>query len=183
MDRSIWGKIFGTSMHGEEIVKKDPEKLAGFKQDFCLKTAVWYYLNRLQRLYLINGKEYKSAGFSDNVTVFLSDKEYRITRGESVILENNNLFIPALWMGSNTIVTYSMSGYKNRKWILPEDWKGISNVKLYQVTGLGLKEIGEASVIKGTITLSLKKDDMVLIEKGTIKDNSQYRQLFVSTSN
>lgn len=183
MDRSIWGKLFGTSMHGEEIVKKDPEKLTGFKKDFCLNTAVWYYLNRLQRLYLINGKDYKSAGFSDNVRVFLSDKEYRITRGESVILENNNSFIPALWMGSNTIVTYSLSGYKNRKWILPDDWKEVVTVKMSQVTQLGIKEIGEVAVINGTITLSLKKDDMILIEKGRRKENSQYRQLFVSTSN
>ncbi|MBI5009031.1 MAG: hypothetical protein HZB98_05165 [Bacteroidia bacterium] len=183
MDRSIWGKLFGSSMHGEDIVRKDPDKLTGFKQDFCLKTAVWYYLNRLDRLYLINGRDFRSVIYSGNVKVILSESDYRITRGEMLILENDNLFIPALWMGNSTIVSYSMNGYKNRKWVLPDDWKGVSIVKLYRVTDLGVKEIGVAAVINGVISLTLKKDDMILIEKESRKENSQYRQLFVSISN
>jgi len=179
MDRSMWGKLFGSSMHGEDIVRKDPGKLTGFKQNFCLKTAVWYYLNRLDRLYLINGKDFRSVCFSDNVKVFLSENDYRITRGEMLILENDNLFIPALWMGTNTIVSYSMSGYKNRKWVLPDDWSGATTVKLYRVTDLGVKEIGVAAVIDGVITLSLKKDDMILIEKENRQENSQYRRLYM----
>jgi len=54
---------------------------------------------------------------------------------------------------------------------------------LWQFPGLVLKEIGGATAINGTVSLSLKKDDMVLLEKGSRKDNSQYRQLFVSNSN
>jgi hypothetical protein len=152
-------------MHGEDIIKKDPEKLTGFKEEFCLRTAVWYYLNRLERLYLVNGKDYRSACFSGNVKVTVSDKEYRITRGEMVILENSDLFIPALWMGSNTIISYSRNGCKNRKWLLPDDWWGVISAKMYRVTYLGVKEIGIVPVSKGTISLSLKKDDMILIEK------------------
>jgi len=64
-DDSEWGKLFGSSMHGGDIVRKDPESLRGFKEQFCLKTAVWYCLNRLQRLQVLDGKEYTSVVFSD----------------------------------------------------------------------------------------------------------------------
>jgi hypothetical protein len=183
MDRSVWGKLFGTSMHGEDIVKKDREKLEGFKEAFCMKTAIWYYLNRLDRKYLVEGKDFRSAGFSEDVTVYLSDSEYRITRGNMIITDNNDLFIPALWTGNNSIISYSRYGYKNRTWVLPEDWSGSSNVNLYRVTDLGVKEIGTATIRKGTLTLSLKKNDMILIEKVDRKDKSQYRNIFVSAEN
>jgi hypothetical protein len=100
-----------------------------------------------------------------------------------LILENNDLFIPAFWMGTNTILSYSMNGYKNRKWVMPDDWSGVTTAKLYRVTDLGVKEIGVAAVINGIITLTLKKDDMILIEKESRNENSQYRRLYVSTSN
>ncbi|MDR1601849.1 MAG: hypothetical protein LBS42_05420, partial [Tannerella sp.] len=44
------GKLFGSSMHGEEIFRKDPQQLTGFLNHFCTKTLPWYFLNRLQRL-------------------------------------------------------------------------------------------------------------------------------------
>jgi hypothetical protein len=69
-DRGEWGKLFGTSMHGEELVKKDYKDLPGFKEEFCLKTAIWYYLNRLTRIYVVNNKEYKSVQFSVTLKPF-----------------------------------------------------------------------------------------------------------------
>jgi hypothetical protein len=183
MDRSDWGKLFGTSMHGEDIVKKDPEKLGGFKEDFCLKTTIWYYLNRLDRIYLVNGKDFRSAGFSENVNVFLSDREYRITRGEKIIAENTDLFIPALWMGNNRIICYSRNGYKNRRWELPDGWSDAASVKLYRVTDMGIKEIGLASISNGVISLSMKKDEMILIEKEERKNTNILRRIYVSSEN
>ena len=182
MDNSKWGKLFGTSIHGEDLVKNDPQKLAGFKEQFCLKTAVWYYLNRLQRIYFVNGKDFSSVTFSDNVKTFLTEKEYRITKGEMTLLENGDVFIPALWMGPDNIIAYSRNGYKNKRWILPSDWTGIPVVRFYRVTDRGVKEIGIVPVVKGTITLTLKRDDMILIEKESIRNNNRYRQLLVTNS-
>jgi len=39
------------------------------------------------------------------------------------------------------------------------------------------------TIRKGTLTLSLKKNDMILIEKVDRKDKSQYRNIFVSAEN
>ncbi|MDR2848587.1 MAG: endo-alpha-N-acetylgalactosaminidase family protein, partial [Bacteroidales bacterium] len=44
------GKLFGRSMHGEDLIRKDPQQLAGFLHQFCTSTLPWYFLNRLQRL-------------------------------------------------------------------------------------------------------------------------------------
>ncbi len=182
MDRSEWGRLFGTSMHGEEIIMNDPQNLRGFKEEFCMKTAVWYYLNRLKRISVVSGTDFRSVLFSDSVRTVSSDKEYMISRGNVILLQNSNLFIPALWMGNDNIISYSLNGYKNKTWTLPPGWTGNPIVRLYRVTDRGVKEIGIAPVIKGTVTLSLKKDDMILIEKENRINNNRYRQLLVSTS-
>jgi hypothetical protein len=173
MDRSVWGRLFGTSMHGEEIIRKDPEKLEGFKQDFCLKTAVWYYLNRLNRLYLVDNGDRKFVQYSDNVNVSLEGEKYLIKKGEMILVDDFNLFIPALWMDDNKILCYSRDGYKNRIWTLPPDWKGIPVVRLYRITEMGVKEIGLVPSSEGQVVLSLRKDDMILIDKGVREGKSK----------
>lgn len=50
VDSGEFGKLFGSSMHGEDIFLKDPEQLDGFLHQFCTRTLPWYYLNRLKRL-------------------------------------------------------------------------------------------------------------------------------------
>ncbi len=79
-DNSVWGKLFGVSMQGEEIVKKDKINLTEFKEDFCLKTVIWYYLNKLTRLYVLNTNEYKAVQFSENVRTFYSKGLFKVTR-------------------------------------------------------------------------------------------------------
>ena len=164
-DNSEWGKLFGTSMHGEDVVKNDYQNLAGFKEQFCLKTAVWYYLNRLYRLYLINNKDIKLVQYSDNVRTFLSAKEYKITRGDATILENGDVLIPALWINNKSIIAYSKTGYENKTWELPEDWATVKKVKLSRISMDGKSNSDRVKTESGKLTLTLAKDEMILIEK------------------
>jgi len=164
-ENSEWGKLFGTSMHGEDIVRKDRDQLPGFKEDFCLKTVIWYYLNRLDRQYVIDTKNYKEVGFSSGVKTSLSEGQYKITLGNRLIAENNDIFIPAPWINSSSIIAYSKEGYKSRDWSLPDEWSEVSSVKLSLITDKGKVKIGVAKIKSGAITLALQKDEMVLIEK------------------
>ena len=164
-DNSEWGKLFGTSMHGEELVKNDYQNLAGFKEQFCLKTAVWYYLNRLDRLYLLRGMNYKAVQYSDNVRTSLSGQEYKITRGDATLLENGDVLIPALWINRKSIIAYSKTGYENKTWELPKDWAKISQVKISRVLMEGKIRLEIKKVQSGKLTLTVAKDEMVLIEK------------------
>jgi hypothetical protein len=164
-DNSEWGKLFGTSMHGEDVVKKDYENMRGFKEQFCLKTAVWYYLNRLDRLYLINSKDFKAVQYSDNVRTFLSGNEYKITQGDAILLENDDVLIPALWINNKTMIAYSKTGYENKIWELPKDWANIKKVKLSLISMEGNSLLEIKKIVSNKLTLSLGKDEMLLIEK------------------
>jgi hypothetical protein len=166
-DNSDWGKLFGTSMHGEDIVRNDYSKLSGFKEAFCLKTVIWYYLNRLNRLYVVNTKSYKAVGFSSGVKTVLSGGQYKISGGKRVLAENDDIFIPALWINNASIIAYSKYGYNGKSWTLPCDWPGVKSVKLYKVSDKGREELGALKVNSGIITLSMLKDEMLLI----VKDN------------
>ena len=163
-DNSDWGKLFGTSMHGEDIVRNDYEHLSGFKEAFCLKTVIWYYLNRLDRLYVVNTKDYKTVGFSSDVKTFLSGGQYKLTNGARILAENDDIFMPALWINIKSIIAYSRYGYESKTWTLPGDWSGVNSVKLSTVNDTGREELGIIKVNSGKITLSVKKDEMILIE-------------------
>jgi hypothetical protein len=164
-DNSEWGKLFGTSMHGEDIVRNDPANLSGFKADFCLKSVIWYYLNRLDRLYVVNATGYKAVGFSDSVRSTLSGGHYELIQGTRLIAEDDDIFIPALWINSNSIIAYSKNGYEIRNWTMPDNWQGVAYVKLSGISDSGKKDLGVIKTTGGNITLSLKKDEMILIER------------------
>jgi hypothetical protein len=163
-DNSDWGKLFGTSMHGEDIVRNDYEHLSGFKEAFCLKTVIWYFLNRLERLYVVNTENYKTVGFSSDVKTVLSGGQYTLTSGTRILAENDDIFIPALWISSKSIIAYSKDGYESKTWTLPGDWSGVKSVRLCKVNDTGSEEFDVQKIYSGKITLSVKKDQMILIE-------------------
>lgn len=164
-DKSELGKLFGTSMHGEDVVKNDYQNMTGFKEQFCLKTAVWYYLNRLDRLYLINSKNFKAVQYSDNVRTFLSGNEYKITQGDAILLENDDALIPALWINNKSMIAYSKTGYENKTWDLPKEWAIVRKIKISRVSMEGNSLLEIKKIVSNKLTLSLGKDEMLLIEK------------------
>jgi hypothetical protein len=164
-DNSEWGKLFGTSMHGEDIVKNDCVHLSGFKQEFCLKTVIWYFLNRLDRLYVVNTKDYKTVRFSSDVKTILSGGQYKITQGKRILAENDDIFMPALWLNNYSIIAYSRNGYENKIWILPDHWKRVTAVKATRVTDNGNEYLGVIKINSCELTLSEGKDEMILLEK------------------
>jgi hypothetical protein len=164
-DNSVWGKLFGASMQGEEIVKKDKINLTGFKEDFCLKTVIWYYLNRLTRLYVLNTNEYKAVQFSENVRTFYSKRLYKVTQGNVTLVENDDILIPALWIDGKSLIAYSKNGYKNKTWDLPKGWSNIKTVKIMRITAEDKSDVGIRKIKSGKLTLTLAKDEMMLIER------------------
>ncbi len=163
-DRSDWGKLFGTSMHGEAIVKKDFVQLTGFKEEFCLKTAVWYYLNRLDRLYAVDG-EVKTVQFSNDVRSTLSGDIYRITQGSATLLVNDDVLIPALWLNERSLIAYSKNGYEGKEWPLPRGWESLKVVKISSVTTHGRSAARTGRVVNGKLKLAVAPDEMLLVEK------------------
>ncbi|HVU83566.1 MAG TPA: endo-alpha-N-acetylgalactosaminidase family protein, partial [Puia sp.] len=163
-DKSDWGKLFGTSMHGEAIVKNDFKALTGFKEEFCLRTAVWYYLNRLKRIYVIDG-DIKVVQFSGNVRSTLSKDRYKITQDSATLLENDDVLIPALWINERSLIAYSKAGYQNKELILPPGWESVRSVKVEIVGVDGKSGFRTEKVVSGRLKLTVGKDEMLLVQR------------------
>ena len=150
---------FGSSMQGEEIFQKDKDNLPGFLSQFCTMTLPWYYLSRLERVAFIDDALY----YSDGVVARVEDGKKIICKGDFILRENDNLFVPALW-NENEIIAYSAEGYDNRSWRMPEGWEKVSSVDIYSITmnGSTLKQ-SAVPVKNGLLMLTLEKEEAVSI--------------------
>ena len=150
---------FGSSMQGEEIFQKDKDNLPGFLSQFCTMTLPWYYLSRLERVAFIDDALY----YSDGVVARVEDGKNIIRKGDFILRENDNLFVPALW-NENEIIAYSAEGYNNRSWRMPEGWEKVSSVDIYSITmnGSTLKQ-SAVPVKNGLLMLTLEKEEAVSI--------------------
>ncbi|WP_215222741.1 endo-alpha-N-acetylgalactosaminidase family protein [Echinicola shivajiensis] len=163
VDRRDYGKLFGTSMHGEQLVKNDPENLLGFKEKFCTQTLIWYFLNQLERKYYVKEEGLQSVVFSNGVSTELENGELKLLQKEKVLVDGQDVFVPALWMSEKGIVAYSKEGYKERKWAIPKDWEGVGQLEVFEIGIEGKTRLSELPVQDGLLTLSMPKDQMLLI--------------------
>lgn len=163
-DRSVWGKLFGSSLHGEETVRKDPHELNGLKEEFCLKTLIWYNLNRLERRFLVEKGDLKEVHFSNGVVTRSEGNAFSLTQSGILLADDDNVLMPALWIDESTLVAYSKTGYQNRTWTLPPAFLKFKKAILYTVTNAGQREKGKQAVRSGKLTINLHKDEMILIK-------------------
>lgn len=150
---------FASSMQGEDIFLKDLNNLPGFLEHFCRSTLPWYYLSRLDRVGFVDETLYYSEGVKAG-----TENGHRIVRrGNFVLRDNDDLFVPVLWK-TNEIMAYSDKGYTNRQWILPETWQNVKAVAIYEI-GLNGKTLIEKRkpISNGKLELSLKEGGAVSI--------------------
>ena len=150
---------FGSSMHGEEIWKEDKDNMPGFLGMFCRTTLPWYYLGRFQRVKFENDALF----YSDGVIARNESGKRIIRKGEFVLREDDDLFVPALW-NKREMIAYSKSGYAAKSWQLPDDWRKVKAVDLYRITLEGCVPLKKrVPVSDGKLLLSLAKEEAVSI--------------------
>jgi len=173
VDETLGGELFGTSMHGEDLIGKDPDRLTGFLREFCLQTVPWYFLNRHQRLRV-------ELTLGESEAYFSGDVETKVdATGRSVMTENglilrdgDDILIPALWRPERSLVAYSAAGYANRSWTLPPGWKGVGAVEVAEITLSGLHHLGSVPVSKGAVQLTLKPDQALLLTSASASEKN-----------
>jgi hypothetical protein len=134
--------------------------MPGFLGMFCRTTLPWYYLGRLDRLEFKQGV----VRYSDGVVARTEDGRNIIRRGDFVLRENDDLFVPALWREQKEIIAYSKTGYQNKSWILPESWKGVARVDLYQITLKGGVQLERNVRVTGNkLNLSIGRDEAISV--------------------
>jgi hypothetical protein len=137
--------------------------MPGFLGMFCRTTLPWYYLSRLERLKL----EGDAVHYSGGVIARTEDGRKIIRKGKFVLRDNDDLFVPALW-NQKEIVAYSRRGYGDRSWELPEEWNGVSQVVIQDITLQGLASNQTTiPVADGRLRLTLKADQAVSISPVT----------------
>ena len=150
---------FGSSMHGEEIWKSDKENMPGFLGMFCRTTLPWYYLSRLERQKFENDTLY----YSDGVVARYEGGKRIIRKGDFVLREDDDLFVPALWH-KQEIIAYSKLGYASKSWQLPDEWRKGKAVDLYRITLDGCVPLKKRVLVSdGKLLLSLEKEEAVSI--------------------
>lgn len=150
---------FGSSMHGEEIWQRDKDNMPGFLGMFCRTTLPWYYLSRLERKKFENDALF----YSDGVVARTEGGKRIIRQGDFVLREDDHLFVPALWHRKE-IIAYSRSGYTNKSWQMPDDWRKVKRVDLYRITQDGCMPLRRGvPVTDDQVTLSLEKEASISI--------------------
>ncbi|GAV14208.1 Ig-like domain-containing protein [Paenibacillus sp. NAIST15-1] len=156
-------ELFGTSMHGEEIVKKDKVRLTGFLQEFSATTLLWQYLNQFERLSY--NEPTSTVQFSDGVTSSKQSGKRVVKHGDVTIADGTDMFVPALWRKDKPeIIAFSQDGYKDRSWKLPAGWAGVQAVDVFEI-GMGLPRLIERGLPTAgdTVTLSIAPGSAVSI--------------------
>jgi hypothetical protein len=150
---------FGTSMQGESIIRKDPVALPGFLDEFATTTLLWQYLNRLGRVSDTGGV----VTFIDGTTSAVVDGKLVVRRGDLVLREGNDVFVPATWQRHKEIIAYSGTGYTARTWTLPETSRHVRHVDVYRIGQEGRTFVTRQPV-DGTVTLDLAPGTAVSIQ-------------------
>ncbi|MBK6283849.1 MAG: hypothetical protein IPF54_15435 [Draconibacterium sp.] len=107
----------------------------------------------------------KMVQFSNNVSTSLVNGNFMLKQGSVSLVENDDVFIPAVWIKKPSIIAYSKNGYQNKTWTLPESWGNVKEVQLSVITINGKMKIGSAQINKGKLILTVEKDQALLIEK------------------
>jgi len=151
---------FGSSMHGEEIWKNDKTNMPGFLGMFCRTALPWYYLSRLERQKF----EKEVLYYSEGVVAGKEAGRKTIRKGDFVLRENDDLFVPALWGKQREIIVYSRDGYEKKSWLLPDGWEDAKSADLYQITLEGCVPLKkDVPVTGGKLVLSLGKDEAISV--------------------
>ena len=162
-DRRYLGKLFGTSIHGEDIFKNDPANLSGFLKEFCLKTLPWFYLNQHDRICYISDEDNKKVVFTGDVQTIFEDGNFSLTQSDKTLVNNGDVFLPALWLDKPGIIAFSEKGFENRKWDLPDEFNTIAGFDVFGISMNGKQYMQKMKNENGGITLSLKPGQGVIL--------------------
>ena len=78
--------------------------------------------------------------------------------------ENEDVFVPALWLKKPSVVAYSKNGYQNRRWKLPSSFQGKNQLSVSLITTEGLKLSKKVKVEANSVMLTLGAGEAVLID-------------------
>lgn len=143
------GFLFGTSCYGETFWKiaTDYSWQVALTEDFMLKCPQYFFLNSLKRLSVKGEGKARTAFFSDQVCVSLSDSTVR--QKDRVLRDKNTFCLPAVWRDDEGVIVYSRDRQGKTSFDIPYLWGNSKRAIVYKITVDGLQEY-KRIVISGT---------------------------------
>lgn len=159
-------RCFGYRVNGEQLFREAAsveEGLERFKGEFCKSTLIALYLNRFDRIALVEKEDCGIGLFEEGVRTFWDGEYVNVSKDGHPLADGGDIFIPASWL-ENSIVAYSENGCESRTWTVPDGVKLSGNAQAWTVTARGRSEFKDFKIKGRNVKLSLKPGQMVLIE-------------------
>ena len=102
--------------------------------------------------------------YTDGVVARNESGKRIIRKGDFILREDDNLFVPALWTENKELIAYSRDGYASKSWQLPNDWGNVKSVDVYRITLDGCVPLKKDVRVTGSkLSLSVGKDEAVSV--------------------
>ncbi|WP_460545393.1 endo-alpha-N-acetylgalactosaminidase family protein [Echinicola sediminis] len=163
------GFLFGQSMYGEplwpyfqksELENKDWD--SNFAREFYLNCLQYFFLNDHERIAVEGSGDERVAFFSNDIKVSLQDS--LVMQGETRLREKDTILFPVTWKDGRCLALYSDTDQQSKVFKLPEIWKSLTVVRLYEVSIDGLQSIGKEKVKGGVLRLDLRAGQPYVIK-------------------
>lgn len=159
----IGKRVFGSNDDLESLLRVSPCDWGEVTRRLCTSTFISNYINRHERKFYVKGKDYGKVVFEDGLETEVDGEHYTVKDNGILLVENDDIFLPALWMEGNNIVAYSATGYKSRTWDLLPTFPKKGRVTIWSVDQNGRRMVDRRSYSGGRVRLAVKEGQMLLL--------------------
>lgn len=156
-------RVFGSNDSLEDALRQTPCDYSKVIRRLCTSTFISNYLNRFERRFYVKGQDSGKVVFEDGLETEVDGRHYTVRKDGILLVENDDIFIPAMWMDGQNIVAYSASGYKGRTWKLLPTYPSRGKVSIWSVDENGRRLMSRKSYSGGKVRLDIKEGQMLLI--------------------
>ncbi len=159
----VMKRVFGSNDDLESLLKSGDPDYKEVTRRLCTSSFIANYLNRHERKVFIHNPAYGKVEYSDGLVAEATNVHYTVTKNGITLVEDDDILIPALWVGDNALVAYSSDGYRNRTWYLLPEFQSKGKATVYAVDENGRHLLKSVSYSNGRIRLSVNPKQMLLI--------------------
>lgn len=102
------------------------------------------------------------AVFENGVRTFYDRGVMHVAKDGKELVCGGDVFLPAVWLGDESVVAYSESGFSNRTWTLPAGCSLPSGVRAWTLDYNGRAPFTDFKIEGRSVTLSLAPGQMVI---------------------
>lgn len=156
-------RVFGSSDSLESTLRETPCDYSKVIHMLCTTSFINNYLSRFERKFCVLGNDYGKMVYEGGLETEADYEHYTVRENGVLLAEDDDVFIPALWVEGSNMIAYSARGYKGRTWKLLPMYPAKGRVTVWSVDENGRKLVGRRPYSGGKLRLDVKKGQMLLL--------------------